>query len=145
MSWSYSGDPSSSTLDEVRFYLGDTVSADPLLQNEEIQFLLNQSPNKPLVVAHNCANAIAARFARLMDKSVGDLRVSYTQRYRQYKELAQSLANQANATAAAPYCGGISQSDKDNNDADTDLMKRNFKIGMTDFQTSDVDDNDQGQ
>ena len=41
MTWSYSGDPSASSLDEVRFLVGDTDSTEQLVQNEEIAYAIN--------------------------------------------------------------------------------------------------------
>lgn len=40
MTWTYSGDPSSREIDSYRFKIGDTVSDEPLLQDEEIQYIL---------------------------------------------------------------------------------------------------------
>lgn len=40
MSFTYSGNPETSTLDAVRFMIGDTNPCDPLLQDEEINYLI---------------------------------------------------------------------------------------------------------
>ena len=40
MTWTYSGNPGSSLLDEVRFLIQDTDTTEQLLSNEEINYLL---------------------------------------------------------------------------------------------------------
>ena len=40
MTWSYSGNPGSSTLNEIRFLIQDTDTNDQLLSNEEIEYLV---------------------------------------------------------------------------------------------------------
>ncbi len=42
MSWSYSGNPANSALDEARFILGDTDDKDPVLSDEELNFMINK-------------------------------------------------------------------------------------------------------
>ena len=41
MSFSYSGDPSASLLDAARFLIGDTNPDAPIMQDEEIQYVIN--------------------------------------------------------------------------------------------------------
>ena len=42
MSWSYSGNPKDSPIDDVRFLVGDTNKNEPILQDEEIQYLIDE-------------------------------------------------------------------------------------------------------
>ena len=42
MTWTYSGNPSSTERDAVRFLVGDTDTNDQLLSNEEIDYLVTQ-------------------------------------------------------------------------------------------------------
>ena len=42
MAWTYSGDPSSSARDAIRFLVGDTDTNDQLVTNEEIAWVNNQ-------------------------------------------------------------------------------------------------------
>jgi hypothetical protein len=139
MAWTYSGDPSSSTRDAVRFLIGDTDTTDQLLQDEEIDYILSLRTNVHLAAAE-CAGAISAKFSRYASKSVGDLRISYGDRKRQYDELVRQLRRRANL-AVAPVCTSISVSDKEGNEEDTDLVKPAIKIGMHDnkYVTSETD------
>ena len=95
MTWTYSADPMNNVVDEVHFLTGDTDATDPLLQNEEIEQLLVMFPKpdgKPawLAAAAGC-DAIAAKFGREMDRSVGSLQQSAAQKYDHYVALAQQL------------------------------------------------------
>ena len=73
MTATYTGDPASVPVDAVRLYLGDTV-APFVLTDEEIEFFLANADDEPLSAADLGAGAVAARFAGLMDASVGDER-----------------------------------------------------------------------
>lgn len=104
MSWSYSGDPSASTRDLVRFLIRDTESADPLLTNEELDYLVLTWVNG-YEAARAAALVLASKFTRQADisKSVGDLSISesYGGRAAEYRELASSLAEQRQRLAPA--------------------------------------------
>jgi hypothetical protein len=41
MTWTYSGDPTASDRDEVRFLITDTMEGRPLIQDEEIDYALS--------------------------------------------------------------------------------------------------------
>lgn len=143
MTWTYSGDPSASSLDEVRFLIGDTDSTDPLISNEEIAYALAQEANALLAAARIC-RAISATYARKADKSVGDLHISFKQSYDNYLALASELESRGNMSSAMPYAGGISVSDKNSVDADTDRVRPSIRKGMHD-NPSDSDDRDINQ
>ncbi len=53
MTWTYSGDPGDSALDEVRFLIQDTDTDDQLLSDEELAYLLTsyQDPYSAAVAA----------------------------------------------------------------------------------------------
>lgn len=123
MTWSYSGDPSSSNQDAVRFAIGDTDSADQLITDEEIAYLLTDSTVTAASIA--ACEALAAKFARQVDRSVGNLSLSSSQRAAQFRELAATLRKRT-GYLARPYAGGISVADKEARDADTDRVKPIF-------------------
>ena len=62
MGFSYSGDPSKSSTDTVRFLVQDTNSKDVLLQDEEIAFLVNEEGSVEQA-AMRAAETIAAQFS----------------------------------------------------------------------------------
>lgn len=99
MTWSYSGDPSASSVDQVRFLMGDTDSTNPQLSNEEITYLLNAWNNVPYLAAAEGCMAIAGKYQSKADfsRSVGDL--SITTMYQKIADgmhiRAEHLRNQA--------------------------------------------------
>lgn len=104
MAWTYSGSPSSSAKDEVRFLVGDTDVALPLVQDEEVQYALDNYADSGLAkvnyaAASLVAEGIAAKFARKMDRSIGPLSVSAKQQRDHYVELADSLRAKAGLPA----------------------------------------------
>jgi hypothetical protein len=102
MTWSYSGDPATSDVDQIRFLLGNTVAqgeGDFDLTDEEIQYCLNeQDPTNPSRVywaAADCADQLATRYygQSSVQKKVGDLQlaVSYAGLGDEYRRLAKRL------------------------------------------------------
>ena len=105
MAFSYSGNPADSDKDAVRFLIGDTDSNDPLVTDEEIAWQLGQRVRVHLA-ASSCCVAIAAKFSRKADRSVGNLRASFSQQADAYRTLAQDLEAQAADTAVLqPFAG----------------------------------------
>jgi len=101
MAWSYSGDPTSSQRDEVRFLIGDVDEGEPLLSDEEIGYLLSKTGDVRRAAAQ-AARAIAARFSRQVDEAVGDIRLSLSKRAEQYWRLAAELGGAAGPAWAGP-------------------------------------------
>lgn len=131
MTWTYSGDPSASDRDQVRFLIGDTDSTDKQLQDEEIAYLLAQYPDARQAAAQ-AAWAVAAKYARLASShSVGDTAYAYGSRQQYYESLAAQL-NSRSLQSARPYCGGISLSDKARVEGDADRNAGPFKDGQMD-------------
>ena len=99
MTWSYSGDPSSSNLDQVRFLIGDTDTTNQQLSNEEINFLLTAWNNVTYLAAAEGCMAIAGKYQNKADfsRTVGDL--SITTMYQKSADgmhiRAEHLRNQA--------------------------------------------------
>lgn len=122
MTWTYSGNPSSSDLDAVRFRLGDTDSARPLLSNEEITYLLSSTSNVVLQAAATGARQLSAKFGRMPSVSIDGFNVDYSALARQFTELADSLDDEdkRSGEGVVGYAGGISVADIATVAADTD-------------------------
>jgi hypothetical protein len=75
MTFTYSGNPGASSLDEVRFLIQDTDSNDQLLSNEEINYLLTSYDGDAFGAAIAAITALIAQAARVQEESkkVGDL------------------------------------------------------------------------
>lgn len=132
MPWSY--DPNLvSDVDQVRFLIGDTLSTDPQLQNEEISAFLTIHANDVRATAIAAARALSARYTRQADKWVGDLKILNSQKSRQYARLAEDLGKSSSASISGiPSAGGISVSKKEMAEEDEDRVVPFFKRGMHD-------------
>jgi hypothetical protein len=112
MTWTYSGDPSESDLDAIRFYVQDTDTADQLITDEEIEFLIAQwTPvyGNNLMVASMVAEAIAAKFTREVAYSADGVSVGVQDLQDKYNNLALSLRDQYKQydIGSGPVVGGI--------------------------------------
>ena len=135
MTWEYlSTAPGSSSKSYVRLRIGDTTSADMLLQDEEILAVLDAETNV-LKAAAVCAQTIAGKFARKVDKTVGKLQISMSQTSARYSEMADDLLRESGRKAGA-WAGGISVSDKEDTEADTDRVAPVFVMGQFDNEAS---------
>ena len=138
MTWTYSGDPDSSALNAIRFLIGDTDTNDQLLSNEEITWVNSQvtgnttSTDGLYEASYRCLLGIASKFSRLADQAIGDLRVSMSQKAKGAREQAEELKKLAlrEGSTPTPYAGGITISDKEIDDANSDLVDHYFKRGQ---------------
>ena len=119
--WTYSGDPSYSPLDEVRFLVGDTNSSDQLVSDAEIRYALTKK--NPIGAAALIARALASKFGRLVDQTIGDLNLSYSQRKDAFLDLASQLeSGLLSLSGAVPYLAGQSISDRETIETDADRV-----------------------
>ena len=130
MSWSYSGDPSSSAKDAVRFLIGDTDTCDQLLQDAEIQYLLNFYQQAPMNTAIRACEAIMTKFSRQANESVGQVKIDFNQKYKAYRDMQRELQRRLATEDMVPYAGGISVSDIKTKEADSDVPKPDFRKHM---------------
>lgn len=130
--WTYSGDPSVSNRDAVRMLIGDTDESDPQLWDGEVDYLLGQYP-QPFDAAVQGCYAIAARYARKVNRRVGDLSINYSDRQKAYLTMAQQLKSRAVTMGLTIYVGGTSISDMRSVASNTDLAKPAFGKGQFDF------------
>ena len=149
MTWSYTGNPSDSAKDAIRFLIGDTDTTDQLLSNEEIAWTnleasgTTTGTNALYEAAYRACIIIASSFTRFADKSLGDLSVSYSQRAGAYREQAlrmKALASRSNSVPI-PYAGGILISDKEIDQENSDIFSTWFASG----QFEDVRDGGRAQ
>lgn len=119
MTWTYSGDPSSSAKDEVRFLVGDTDSTVQEASDEEVAYILTMhgdpgSTYGNYAAASVLAQAIASKYAKKADKSVGGLSIQYRAKFENYMALAERLRGFARtgptgAIVGPPMLGGGGQ------------------------------------
>lgn len=136
MTWSYSGNPADSDRDAVRFHIGDTDTTDQQLTNEEIAYILSNVAADVFGAAAECAMAIAAKYARRIDRSAAGISSPLTQKFEHYKQLAMELAKRANREVTMSV-GGIVLADKDTLDLDTAAVQPSFRMGQDDLLSTD--------
>lgn len=143
MTWSYSGDPSTSTRNNVRFLISDTNSADQLFSDEELNHVISELDGDAYNAARECAEVLIARFSREADstsKSVGDISVSesYSGKIAHYKELAQSLLMRR-LRKSPPRMVANAESLKSTNDRIIDDYNTDFFAGIHDNPNSNYE------
>lgn len=107
---SYSGSPSDSNLDEVRFLLGDTDESNELLSDDEVEYLLNEH-GTPIKASYHGALTLAAQYAGKADVAIGTARITYAGISDRFVALAKSFADRGGAigvssvSVGAPWAG----------------------------------------
>jgi hypothetical protein len=127
------GDPESSDKDAVRFLLGDTSTANALLQDEEINWLLTRwLPLHGTIeyVASVAAETIAAKYAREANYSADGVSISLAQLGQQFRDLAASLRSQHKSLLVGGQVdvGGITPGEEH----DPSVKSLDFGTGMHD-------------
>ena len=148
MTWTYGGDPSASALAAIRFLTGDTDTNDQLVSDEEIAWTNNQVTGSDTAttalyeVSYRVMVAIASKFSRLADQSVGDLKVDMFQKATNAREQAALLKQQAlrEGNTPTPYAGGISVSDKEIDEDNSDIVQPYFSRGQWTNSRGGADD-----
>lgn len=90
MSWSYSGDPQNSELDMCRFLISDTDVDNPIMQDEEIAYLISEANGNDNKLKYELFKHAATVFARDIKRSLGPQSEDPTERLKFYKEQAAS-------------------------------------------------------
>ena len=103
MSFTYSGDPKKSPLDECRFILGDTSEAEPILQDEEISYIIEQSGSDIALLRYSLFTQAATIFARDIKRSLGPQSEDPTTRLAYFqKQAAEYKAKMASRGISIP-------------------------------------------
>ena len=91
MSCTYSGDPSKSSLDAARFLIGDTDENSPIMQDEEIQYIIDTHGNGNFTntVKFHLFDRAATLFARDIKRSLGPQSEDPTSRLNFFKSQAE--------------------------------------------------------
>ena len=128
--FTYSGDPSSSSRDAVRFLLGDTDSKRRLLDDREIDYALTEQGGTTQATVF-LAQALANRFSGLADIKVGPVSKSYSKVAEMYRKIVDDLKESA-CLEIEPAFPAISADAKHNLYEDYDSVRPEFYLGMSD-------------
>jgi hypothetical protein len=136
MAWTYNS-ALATDKDRVRFRIGDTTSAEPLVSDEEITYALS-ARGSVIGAAAFVALALAAKFAREETHSTVGFSVTMG-KSEKYRQLAEDLEAEASGSGV-PTAGGIERAEKDAAAIDPSLVPRFARIGMHDNPPSLVDE-----
>jgi hypothetical protein len=140
----YSGDPLSSPTDEVRFLVGDTDTDSFYLSDAEINYCLVLVYGTGAIPATGnylpaayAADGIIAKLKFLVDESVGDLRVAYTNVQKQFLVVASRMRTRAALAGVPLYVGGLSLAAKIAQYQNSDLLGVAVRVdGMDNTDTA---------
>lgn len=102
--WTYTGDPSSSEKDAVRFLLQDTDADRPLMTDEEIAWVISEADpiwDSNYATAALCADILVAKFAAMGTISADGVSISVADLGTRYANLAISLRKTYSRIAGA--------------------------------------------
>lgn len=126
-------------LEKVRLAIGDTDINDRLIEDDEIDYLLTVDTDV-VKAAIQCCRVIIAKMGRYVDSKRGRTWERASQITKHYKDLMTLLQQRVATSSNSLYAGGISDSDKESREADTDRTKPLFQKGMHDGPAaSDLD------
>lgn len=124
--WNYSGDPSTSEKDAVRFLIQDTNTSKQLFQDSEIYWTLTQEMNIYTAAAALC-DVLVAKAGGVKGKKISEFAIQYDPMF--YRTLAGTLRARG-AGHQLPYAGGISIADKQAQQGDPDWVAPSFARGL---------------
>lgn len=138
-------------MQKVRVLIGDTDEDDPQLDDEVLYYVLAAQPVLTYAAAA-CADILAAKYARQVNITIGETRVTKERIYYHYKSLAEDLrasgpgdipgGDGAGIVLADAYVGGSSVSAKEAFDSNSDNSPTPFRLGQDDFDGGAEDPDD---
>lgn len=150
MTWTYSGDPASSAKDQVRWIIGDTIGGPPngpvntalqFASDEEINFALSIQP-VPTYAAAAVAQAVADKFAMLVDQDIGQTSLALSQRWEHWNAMADRLrkggagdipgGDGTGERTAVMFVGGLDRAGNDAIRRDNTVEQSSFRVGQDD-------------
>jgi len=130
MAFTWTGNPAASTIEKIRWEIGDIDQANAKFTDAEIQYAYDQEHTVFKAAARLCEQ-LATKYADQVDRSLGPLRVSLSQKADFYYKRARELRKRDMAYAE-PYGGGISKAKEEAFEADSDLNQPYFETGIHD-------------
>jgi len=139
VSFTYNPNDLTTNLNQLRNLIQDVSSTAPEFQDAEIDFYNDQS-SSIYSAAMLASNVLSMKYAQEVDKTVGKLKLAASKKSEHYKDMASEFKLMAEEKGSQQlYAGGISISDKDTVEADTDRVEPDFSKGMFDFEGTVTD------
>lgn len=139
MTWSYIpfGKPGHSDRDKVRVLVGDTCENEPLVEDDVFDFALSEYPSSLRFAAAVVLRSLAARFARQVSVSVGDVHcTNVAARAKGFRDLADDYDPDGMTREVAlvnPRFGGLSIAEKEALAENEDAVQPSFYRGQNDI------------
>lgn len=131
MTWTYDSTDISTDLARVRRNIGDTVSTDPGLTDEEINSFLNDGLSLDLATLRS-AQALYAKWVRDVDRSNLGMSANRSQKLQHLKDLIDGYLAPRVRRRATPFLGGVSYDNKESLEADDDFVRPRVRRGQFD-------------
>ena len=126
---------------KVRIIIGDTTNPF-LLEDTVVDYILDTNSNDVDKASIEALKYIVASLSRKVDQEVGDVRVTYSQMLKNYKDLLDDLQKDPSrmANVALPIMGGTTKSEIDRVNNNSETPNYGLISGFfTDTQSSVVD------
>ena len=131
MSWTYSGNPAASLVDETHYRLGDVSPDRPIATDEECAFALQEHRGNTYLAAAALAETKALEFLyRPTTVKRGDRTTSYADQAQAFLTLAKQLRQNASLATTTLYAGGLSRGEKDANRRERDLVQPFARVDL---------------
>lgn len=128
MSFSYSGNPATSTLDELRFLAGDTLEGVALLTDEEALWLIAQNGTAAL----SLRPALQVMLAKVAHDTLireGNVEKDLSSRRDTIQAMLTEETTLTSASVAfPPFLGGVSIAERDARRANSDLIQPAWSV-----------------
>lgn len=125
-------DLANSATDRVRLRLGDTLTP-YILDDTSIDYYITKNNDNENRAYKELLTVMLFYLSRFTRERAGDIEVYGGEYFRQYYDAVKlALSNpELNYMVAVPYAGGISRSDMETNQQDSDAVDKPFYNGFT--------------
>jgi hypothetical protein len=130
MSFTWTGDPSASTIEKIRWEIRDTDSTNAKFQDAEITYAYDQEGSIMGAAARLCEQ-LQVRYADAASRTMGPLKVDMSNMSQLFAQKAKDLRRRRMLNAR-PYAGGYSETKEDTFEDDSNLIQPIFEKGIMD-------------
>jgi hypothetical protein len=102
--WTYTYNPLTNEVDEMRLLIGDTGNGNPskdtcIFADQEILYFIDQGHGSEHLAAHHAFSAAASKYSQMADKTLGPMSIKYSEISENYRK--QAIIEFENATNSA--------------------------------------------
>jgi hypothetical protein len=126
MTWTYFPDDlPDDPIMQLRLMIGDIEEDNQLTQDEELEYWLSvEGGVRQAAIA--VLEALAAKYSKRADRTIGPLKITWSQVAATLCSRAQGLRIDRLALGAVPYAGGLSKDEKHTDQLDSDRVEPFF-------------------